>query len=311
MSPFLPNRSQRGFGIGWLAGLTAGLLMASAGLTTGLATAADLETIQKRGYLIVAVKDNLRPLGFRNAAGQLEGWEIDIARGLAQAILGKPDAVRFKVVGNADRFTVLYNGQADLTIAHVTATIARARIVNFSQPYYLEGTSLVTRQPQIQRPDQCPTIAVLQGSGTIAALQYHLPRAKLIPVASYAEAQQVLARGGAVAFAADTSTALAWTQEFPEYRRLGDQFDRLPLAVAIPKGEQYGSLGQQVNQALDRWRAEGWLEQRATVWGLPWDTVSPRPSPPSQAVPQPAQPLPGLPAPQPAPNPSPSFNFPS
>jgi polar amino acid transport system substrate-binding protein len=259
----------------WSMGLVAGWSVLS-GLP---AAAADLETIQKRGYLIVAVKDNLRPLGFRNAAGGLEGWEIEIAQALAQAILGKPDAVRFKVVSNADRFTVLYNGQADLTLAHVTATIARARIVNFSQPYYLEGTSLVTKQPQIQRPDQCDTIAVLQGSSTIAALQYHFPKARLIPVASYAEAQQRLERGEAVAFAADTSTALGWIHEFPEYRRLNEQFERLPLAVALPKGLQYAELGQQVNQTLDRLQSAGWLEQRATAWGLPWDLGGRSPAP--------------------------------
>jgi polar amino acid transport system substrate-binding protein len=278
----LTDRSRGWVRIGLSASLTASL---TAGLCLGKmdlpAAAADLETIQKRGYLIVAVKDNLRPLGFRNPAGELEGWEIEIARGLAQAILGKPDAVRFKAVGNADRFTVLTSGQADLTIAHVTATIARARIVNFSQPYYLEGTSLVTKQPHIQRADQCETIAVLQGSSTIAALQYHFPRAQLIPVASYQEAQQILARGAAVAFAADTSLAIGWVHEFPEYRRLGDQFDRLPLAVAMPKGLQYAELGQQVNQALDRWKSDGWLVQRATAWGLPWDDVSTsRPAPP-------------------------------
>jgi polar amino acid transport system substrate-binding protein len=249
-----------------------------------LANAADLETIQKRGYLIVAVKDNLRPLGFRNAAGQLEGWEIDIAHGLAQAIFGKPDAVRFKVVGNADRFSVLYSDQADLTIAHVTATRARARIVNFSQPYYLEGTSLVTKQPQIQRADQCKTIVVLQGSSAIAALQYHLPSAQLIPVASYLEAQLILKRGEATAFATDTSLAVDWIQAFPEYRRLSEQFDRQPLSVALPKGLQYGSLGQQVNQAFDRWQAEGWLKQRALFWGLPWDII-PSVSQPSSALP--------------------------
>jgi polar amino acid transport system substrate-binding protein len=284
------DRSRGGLRMGlnpclWGIGLVAGWSVLS-GLP---AAAADLETIQKRGYLIVAVKDNLRPLGFRNAAGGLDGWEIEIAHALAQAILGKPEAVRFQPVGNADRFTVLYNGQADLTIAHVTATIARARIVNFSQPYYLEGTSLVTKQPQIQRPDQCATIAVLQGSSTIAALQYHFPKARLMPVASYAEAQQLLERGEAVAFAADTSIALGWIHEFPEYRRLDQQFERLPLAVALPKGLQYADLGQQVNQALDRLQSAGWLEQRATAWGLPWDIGGRRPAPGQTPSPVPVQ----------------------
>jgi polar amino acid transport system substrate-binding protein len=38
-----------------------------------IANAAQLPEIQQRGYLNIAVKDNLRPLGFRDANGNLQG----------------------------------------------------------------------------------------------------------------------------------------------------------------------------------------------------------------------------------------------
>ena len=41
---------------------------------------AELDQIKQRGKLIIAVKDNLRPLGFRDASGDLQGLEIDIAK---------------------------------------------------------------------------------------------------------------------------------------------------------------------------------------------------------------------------------------
>jgi ABC-type amino acid transport substrate-binding protein len=37
-------------------------------------SAAEMSEIQQRGYLQVAVKDNLPPLGFRDANGNLQGW---------------------------------------------------------------------------------------------------------------------------------------------------------------------------------------------------------------------------------------------
>ncbi|MGL5192033.1 MAG: transporter substrate-binding domain-containing protein, partial [Chroococcales cyanobacterium] len=52
--------------------------------------AAELAEIQQRGQLIVAVKDNVRPMGFRAGNGNLQGFEIDIARRLAQELLGSP-----------------------------------------------------------------------------------------------------------------------------------------------------------------------------------------------------------------------------
>jgi polar amino acid transport system substrate-binding protein len=85
--------------------------------------AAELKEIQERGYLMVAVKDNVRPLGFTDASGKLQGLEIDLARRLAAEILGKPDAVRLQPVANRDRVSVVLEGKVDLTIARVTGNL--------------------------------------------------------------------------------------------------------------------------------------------------------------------------------------------
>jgi len=45
-----------------------------------------LSEIQKRGKLIIGVKDNLPPLGFRDHNGNLIGLEIDMARELAKEL---------------------------------------------------------------------------------------------------------------------------------------------------------------------------------------------------------------------------------
>ena len=53
-----------------------------------LASRSIMPEIEKRGYLIVAVKDNIRPWGFRDAKGNLQGWEIDLAKHLASDTFG-------------------------------------------------------------------------------------------------------------------------------------------------------------------------------------------------------------------------------
>jgi len=248
-----------------------GLWTLGAQLTVPLCSlAADLETIAQRGRLIVAVKDNLRPLGFRDAKGNLQGLEIDIAERLAQELVGKSGSVVFKPVSNQDRLAVVMNGQVDLTIASVTATTSRSRIVSFSAPYYLDGTALITNISAIQVPSDLTnrTIAVLNDSTTIAILRYRLPQAKLIGVNSYIEAKALLESGKAIAFASDTSVLSGWVQEFPTYRLLPLRLSAEPLCVVLPKGVRYDELRRRIDQALDRWKAEGWLQQRAIYWGL-------------------------------------------
>lgn len=242
--------------------------------------AASLADIRERGRLIVAVKDNTPPLGFRDPANQLQGFEIDIARRLAQEILHRSNALELRPVRNEERLRVVTEGTVDLTIARVTATPSRSRVVTFSLPYYFDGTALVTRDATIRRPyDIGPrTIAVLNGSSTIPVLKYRLPGATLTGVSSYQVGQDLLEQGGAVAFAADISILSHWVREFPQYRLVADRLSVEPLCIVLPKGLQYEPLRRQVNDALGNWMEEGWLQERATYWGLPWGNLEVAPS---------------------------------
>ncbi|MGB7439555.1 MAG: transporter substrate-binding domain-containing protein [Coleofasciculaceae cyanobacterium] len=232
---------------------------------------ASLEDIQQRGKLIVAVKDNLRPLGFRAADGTLQGLEIDIARRLAQELLGDAEAVVLQPVSNVDRLRLILEDEVDLTIARVTETDSRSRLVYLSIPYYLDGTGLITKDKSITRLAHLSskTIAVLNGSSTIAVVQYKLPESNFVGVDSYQEALTLLENGSADAFAADNSVLSGWVQEYPEYQMLPVRLSGEALSVVMPKGLQYNQLHRRVEEAIAAWRKEGWLAQRAAVWGLP------------------------------------------
>ncbi|WP_375509579.1 transporter substrate-binding domain-containing protein [uncultured Nostoc sp.] len=239
---------------------------------TGLtASAAEMPEIQQRGYLTVAVKDNLRPLGFRDANGNLQGLEIDLAQRLALDLVGKAEAVKLKPVANRDRLSVVLDKKVDFAIARVTATESRSRIVSLSVPYYLDGTVLVTKDASVQKFSELAKqkIAVLNNSSTIAQVRYYVPNAELVGVNSYQEAREKIENNAAFAFAADASVLSGWVQQYPQYRLLPTKLSTEPLSVVMPKGLQYDKLRRNVNQAIARYLAEGWLQQRVQYWGLP------------------------------------------
>lgn len=235
------------------------------------ASAAELPKIQQRGYLSVAVKDNLYPLGFRDTSGNLQGYEIDLAKALAVDLLGKPNAVKLLPVANRDRLSLVLDNKVDIAIARVTATSSRARLVSFSVPYYLDSTVLVTKDSSVQKLSDFTRrkIAVLKNSSTIAAVRYYLPNAELVAVDSYEEARSLTQSNAVVAFAADASVLSGWVHEDNQYRLLPTKLSTEPLSVVMPKGLQYEKLRQQVNEAIAHYIADGWLKQRATYWGLP------------------------------------------
>jgi polar amino acid transport system substrate-binding protein len=238
------------------------------------ASAAGLAEIKQRGYLVVGVKDNLAPLGFRNAEGQLEGLEIDLAHRLAADLLGNPEAIAFQPLTNQERLSALLDGKVDLVIARMTATPARARLVSFSTTYYVDGTAFITRSATVQtlRDLQQP-IAILNGSDTVAVVRSLLPRVHLVGVDAYDQAKSLLESGQAIAFAADATVLTGWAQADPQYHLLPILISAESLSVAVPKGLQYDELRRYIDAAIERWRAEGFLEQRVLHWGLPEDGI--------------------------------------
>ncbi len=245
--------------------------------------AASLKEIQQRGYITVAVKDNFPPLAFQDESGNLQGFEIDIARRLAKDLLAKPDTsnsdnsdkldrlVRLKPVSNLQRLKVVEKGKVDMAIAKVTATPSRQRIVNFSVPYYFDGGFIAIKDTSFQKLTDLKNskIAVLKNSSTIAPLRYYLPKANLIGVESYLEGERLVENKQVSAFAADVTSLSNWIKQNPQYRLLPTKISTQPLSVVMPKGLEYDELRRQVTQLIANYLESGWLKQRAEYWGLP------------------------------------------
>lgn len=247
--------------------LALGLALA----TTQSVWGASLEGIQERHYLIVAVKDNFFPLGYRSSTGELAGFEIDLARQLARALFSDPTAVRFVPVRNQDRQSALEAGQADLVIAGWSITVPRARATDFSLPYLTFGQSVLLGQSSpVQRLADLGgrKIAVLGRSTGEQALGGFVPEATLVPVASYQEGIDRLTSGQIEGFAADRTVLAGWMRGRSGYRLLDTQLDTSGLAIGMPRGLQADALRRWVNAQVAQLLKSGWLAERASAWGL-------------------------------------------
>jgi polar amino acid transport system substrate-binding protein len=232
------------------------------------------------GRLRVAVKDNLRPLGFRTPQGDLQGFEIELACELGSRLLGSAEAVELVPVSNVERLQVLADGQVDLAIAQIGITPDRARQVEFTSAYYQDGTQLGCGSfPQLGK------LVGLAGRSrcSLARFQRHSPaesipaRVELVPVDSYREGAELLLKGAVQGWAADRSVLAGWLAEHPrresaaeqQFQFLGSPLATVGLGIAMPKGLQHAELRLRVRRELENLRAEGWLAERARAWGLP------------------------------------------
>ena len=225
-----------------------------------------IEKTQKRGRLIIGVKDNLPPLGFRDREGNLAGLEIDIARELAREL---KIPVELVPISNRDRLSALQNNQIDIAIAQITVTPNRSRLVDFSLPYYTDSTiAIAKRGTTAQNISQPIAIAVIKNSAAIAAIQSQYPKAAIIGANGYQEGLAALESGRVDAFVGDRSSLSQWLQDHPDYTTVGKPLAVHSLAIALPRGLQHLDLREQVFAIVNKWRKNGWLRERVSYWQL-------------------------------------------
>jgi polar amino acid transport system substrate-binding protein len=233
--------------------------------------AVPLQTIRDRGFLSVGVKTNLFPMGFRDEAGKIIGFEISMARKLAQELLGSEDAVRLVSVRNVDRLQAVAEGRVDVTIAAVTATDSRRRWVDFTAPYYFErSTVAVQASSSFQSLEELwgEGVAVIKASSAIEDLEQDGLDLKLVEVESYTDALAQLRSGQVKAVVGDRIMLLGLVRQDGAVRLLKEEFGLYPMAIAMPKGVESASLRSGVNEAVDRWQKNGWLREQWLLWDL-------------------------------------------
>ncbi len=250
--------------------LTFAMSLGAALITALPGNAADLQTIRDRGFLVVAVNSDRFPLSFRDAAGNWSGFEVEMAQTLALEVLGKRDAVRLIPVANSDRLRVVADGQVDLAIASITATVSRSRWVEFSAPYYFERSVLVVQNNLVRtaRHLQGQSVAVLKHSSAIDSLTSEGLGLQFVEVKSYAEGLSKVRSGQVQALAGDRVMVLGAMQKDTDLRLLREEFGFYPMAIAMPKGLQYASLRERVNAVVDRRQRSGWFREQWQRWNL-------------------------------------------
>ena len=90
------------------------------------------------------VKADTRLFGLMNIkTGQIEGFDVDMAKALTKKMYGKDAKVKLVQTTAKTKIPLLKNQNIDAVIAAMTITPERRKIGEFSQPYFAAGQSLL------------------------------------------------------------------------------------------------------------------------------------------------------------------------
>lgn len=101
------------------------------------AQADQLADIKAAGVVKVATFDANPPFGSVDPkTHKIVGYDVDFAEALAKSLGVKLELV---ATNPANRIPLLQSGKADLIVADITITPERARVIDFSTPYFVTG----------------------------------------------------------------------------------------------------------------------------------------------------------------------------
>lgn len=169
----------------------------------------DIQRILDRGKLTVAVLGQENAPFFMDHQGQLDGFDIQLARALANQL-----GVALEIKRSAQTFDqvvdTVYGQGADLAISKISRTLKRAQRVRFSQPYLRMRQGLLVNRLQMaeqtQRRSMVETIrdlrgevGVIQGSSYVGFLKQKFPQATIVEYPTWEDVVEAVVQGDILA----------------------------------------------------------------------------------------------------------------
>jgi general L-amino acid transport system substrate-binding protein len=120
---------------------------AAAPVVEGVGRGEIYNRVIERGNVVCGTRNDLLGFGYLDADGRIVGFDIDMCRAVAAAVLGDPDAVEIVPITAAERGPVLQTGEVDMLSRTVTWTSSRdAQWGNFTTVMFYDGQGYIVRK---------------------------------------------------------------------------------------------------------------------------------------------------------------------
>ncbi len=197
-------------GLGFAA---AGAILNPSRAAAQAASTSLLRTVLDRGKLIVGTGSTNPPWHFEDDKGQLTGMDIAMARILAKGLFADETKVEYVQQDPNARIPNITTGKVDIVIQFMTVSSARAQLVAFSRPYYVEGAALLTgpkskwqTYKELLAAGKQVRASVLQNVGADDLVHQALPDAQSMQLDTQANVMQAVTAGRADVGVVDAST---------------------------------------------------------------------------------------------------------
>jgi general L-amino acid transport system substrate-binding protein len=237
--------------------------LAATTLVAGLAGAATLDDVKARGELICGSNTGLTGFGAPDASGNWAGFDVDLCRAVAAAVLGDASKVKFVPTTGETRFTALQSGEVDLLVRNSTWTYSRDSelALDFVAVNYYDGQGFMVKKDlgvSSAKELDGATVCIQTGTTTELNLADFFKQNNIsyqpVTVADDSEAQRQYLAGACDAYTTDASGLAASRATMPDAENhiiLPEIISKEPLGPVVRHGDnQWGDVVRWTYYAL-------------------------------------------------------------
>jgi len=234
------------------------------------------------GKITIGTKFDQNLFGLKNLSGKPEGFDVEIAKIITDALGIPRDKVNFVETVSANREPFIQQGRVDMVVATYTINDKRKKVVDFAGPYYVAGQSIMVAKNNttITGKDSLAGKKVCSVSGSTPAenIRKVAPAAQLVLFDVYSKCADALKNGQVDAVTTDNVILLGLIDKDPDaFKLVGGTFTREPYGIGIRKGDT--AFRTFINDTLEAAYKDGrWAKAfTATVGKVEPNTPTPPP----------------------------------
>jgi polar amino acid transport system substrate-binding protein len=217
-----------------------GLATASFFLISGVAHADRLDDIKKAGVLKVGVFDSNPPFGSVDPKSHaIVGYDVDFAQLIAKKLGVK---LELTATNPANRIPLLTANKVDLIVAAMTITDDRAKVVDFSVPYFVTGQQFLSKKGVVKSEADLSKLRVgaVKGTTEEATVRDKYPQATVVSYDEIPLAFAALRNGNVQTITQDGAILAGLLGNVPDkgnYEIAPFRITTEKYGIAVPKGE--------------------------------------------------------------------------
>ena len=105
-----------------------------------------LQAVKDRGEVICATRNDVPGYGFLEEGNNV-GFDVDLCRAVAAAVVGDPTAIVPRLITAPERGPTIQSGEVDMLVRTVTWTTSRdAQWGNYAQTMFYDGQGFMVRR---------------------------------------------------------------------------------------------------------------------------------------------------------------------